>query len=123
MRRACRRRVIQGSVALLLGYALLVLLLGSPVLVSRALPGGAGASAKPAGDGEPVLPLKHHPHRDTLVAEVEPRRGHRLAGIVSSLDLRHLNASRSGSLLKAAAEAAAAGARALSDLQTLETAA
>jgi hypothetical protein len=34
--------------ALLLGYALLVLLLGSPVLVSRALPGGAGASVKVA---------------------------------------------------------------------------
>jgi hydroxyproline O-galactosyltransferase 2/3/4/5/6 len=67
-----------------------------------------------------VRPLKHHPHRDTLAAEAEePRRGRRLAGIVSGLDLRHLNASRSGSLRRAVA----ARARALSDLQAPETAA
>jgi hypothetical protein len=34
--------------ALLLWYALLMLPLGSPVLVSQALPGGAGASVKVA---------------------------------------------------------------------------
>ncbi|KAK3149027.1 hypothetical protein QOZ80_3AG0211940 [Eleusine coracana subsp. coracana] len=127
---AYRRRAIQGFVALLLAYALFVLFLESPVLVSTSLP-EAGVSAKAAralhldraGEGEravPVRPLKH-PHRDTLAAEAEPRRERRLSGIVSGLDLRHLNSTRSGSLRKVAAEAAAAGALVFSDLQTLAT--
>jgi hydroxyproline O-galactosyltransferase 2/3/4/5/6 len=126
---AFRRRVIQGFVALLLAYTLFVLFLESPVLVSRTLPGAGVSAAKAAralraGDGEravPVRPLKH-PHWDTLAAEAEPRRQRQLSGIVSALDLRHLNSTRSGSLRKAAAEAAAAGARVFSDLETPGTA-
>ncbi|KAL6893873.1 hypothetical protein ACP4OV_007971 [Aristida adscensionis] len=132
---ACRRRAIQGFVALSIGYALFVLLLGSP-LVPASLPGagaGAGVSAAAAsrplhldgaGEGERAAPARpaKHPHRDTLSAERGRRRERRLSGIVSGLDLRHLNSTRSGSLRKVAAEAAAAGAQVFSDLEAIATA-
>ncbi|KQK12625.1 hypothetical protein BRADI_1g04957v3 [Brachypodium distachyon] len=114
---SCRRRAVQGFVALaFLAYALLVLSLGSRGAAHASLPGGKGsASSRPLhldGDGErgaPARPSKRA-HRETL--EAAP-------GIVSGLDLRRLNSSRSGSLRKVAAEAAAAGARVFSELQAL----
>lgn len=112
--------------ALFLAYALVVLLLESP-LVSTSLPGAAGASAAASrklhldgawegGRAAPARPSKH-PHRETLSAD----GGRRRSGIVSGLELRHLNSTRSGSLRKVAAEAAELGARVFSDLQTLAT--
>jgi hypothetical protein len=113
-------------VALFLAYALVVLLLESP-LVSTSLPGAAGASAAAsrklhldgAWEGARAAPARpsKHPHRETLSAD----GGRRLSGIVSGLELRHLNSTRSGSLRKVAAEAAELGARVFSDLQTLAT--
>ncbi|KAL5217347.1 hypothetical protein ABZP36_018031 [Zizania latifolia] len=85
-----RRCAIQGFVVVFLVYVLSVLVLEVPLV-----------------------------YRETLwAAVVKLRRGSRLLRIVSDLDLRHLNATRSGSLRKVAAEAAGAGARVFSDLQT-----
>ncbi|RLN41094.1 hypothetical protein C2845_PM01G23030 [Panicum miliaceum] len=125
----CRRRAIQGFVALFLAYALFVLLLESP-LVSTSLP-GAGASAAASrklhldgawegGRAAPARPSKH-PHRETLSADGGSGRARRLSGFVSGLELRHLNSTRSGSLRKVAAEAAESGARVFADLRTLAT--
>jgi len=125
----CRRRAIQGFVALFLAYALFVLLLESP-LVSTSLP-GAGASAAASrklhldgawegGRAAPARPSKH-PHRETLSADGGRGRARRLSGFVSGLELRHLNSTRSGSLRKVAAEAAESGARVFADLHTLAT--
>uniref|UniRef100_A0A0E0KKD3 Galectin domain-containing protein n=1 Tax=Oryza punctata TaxID=4537 RepID=A0A0E0KKD3_ORYPU len=123
---SCRRFAIQGFVVVFLVYVLAVLVLESPLLVPMSVPGAGAATAasRPlhldgAGErgrgGAPARPLKL-PHRETLSAVGRSRR---LPGIVSGLDLRRLNATRSGSLRKVAAEAAAAGARVFSELQTL----
>ncbi|KAG8098633.1 hypothetical protein GUJ93_ZPchr0013g37845 [Zizania palustris] len=126
---SCRRCAIRGFVVVFLVYVLSVVVLESPP-VYRSVPGAGAATAasRPLhvdGSGEreraaPARPSKH-PHRETLsaAAAVKLRWGSRMSGIVSGLDLRHLNATRSGSLRKVAAEAAAAGARVFSDLQTL----
>ncbi|TVU44519.1 hypothetical protein EJB05_03964, partial [Eragrostis curvula] len=63
---ACRRRAIQVFVAVLLAYALFVLLLESPVFVSTSLP-GVGGSVKAsralhldgAGEGLGAVPIKY----------------------------------------------------------------
>ncbi|KAF0912689.1 hypothetical protein E2562_018940 [Oryza meyeriana var. granulata] len=125
---ACRRCAIQGFVVVFLVYVLAVVVFESPLLVSTSVPGAGAATAasRPLhldGSGEreraaPARPSKH-PHRETLSAAGRLRRGSRLSGIVSGLNLRHLNATRSGSLRKVAAEAAAVGARVFSELQTL----
>uniref|UniRef100_A0A0E0D8G5 Galectin domain-containing protein n=1 Tax=Oryza meridionalis TaxID=40149 RepID=A0A0E0D8G5_9ORYZ len=124
----CRRFAIRGFVAVFLVYVLAVLALESPLLVVPTSVPGAGAATAASrplhldGSGErgrggaPARPLKR-PHRETLSATGGTSR--RLPGIVSGLDLRRLNATRSGSLRKVAAEAAAAGARVFSELQTL----
>ncbi|XP_052148277.1 hydroxyproline O-galactosyltransferase GALT6-like isoform X1 [Oryza glaberrima] len=124
----CRRFAIRGFVAVFLVYVLAALALESPLLVVPTPVPGAGAATAASrplhldGSGErgrgsaPARPLKR-PHRETLSAA--GRSSRRLPGIVSGLDLRRLNATRSGSLRKVAAEAAAAGARVFSELQTL----
>ncbi|XP_062212737.1 hydroxyproline O-galactosyltransferase GALT6-like [Phragmites australis] len=122
---SCRRRTIQGFAALFLAYALFVMLLESPLLVSTSLPGAASRKLHldGAGDGQRTAPARpsKHPHRETLSADGGWKRTLWSLGIVSGLELRHLNSTRSGSLRKVAAEAAAAGARVFSDLQTLAT--
>uniref|UniRef100_A0A0D9W0B0 Galectin domain-containing protein n=1 Tax=Leersia perrieri TaxID=77586 RepID=A0A0D9W0B0_9ORYZ len=130
---ACRRWAIQGFVVVFLVYVLAVVLVQSPPLVSTSVRGAASSRRLHLDDGEgegeraaPARPSKR-PHRETLSAaegRLRLRRGtSRMlssAGIVSGLDLRQLNATtRAGSLRKVAAEAAAAGVRVFSELETL----
>ncbi|KAJ1293139.1 hypothetical protein BS78_01G045000 [Paspalum vaginatum] len=120
----CRRRAIQGFVAVFVAYTLAVLLLESPLVPTN--PPSHAASRKLHLDGAwegaaPARPSKH-PHREPLSADAGSRRARRLSGIVSGLELRHLNSTRSGSLRKVAAEAAESGARVFSGLQALATA-
>jgi hydroxyproline O-galactosyltransferase 2/3/4/5/6 len=127
----CRSRAIQVLVAVSFAYALAVLLLESPFVSTSLLGAGASAAASRklhlAGAWEgvrravPARPAKH-PHRETLSSDAGRGRARRLAGIVSGLELCHLNSTRSGSLRKVAAEAAESGARVFSDLEALATA-
>ncbi|KAM3261321.1 hypothetical protein ACQJBY_052157 [Aegilops geniculata] len=114
-----RRRALQGFAAFfILAYALFQVLLASPP--SLPLPGAAGAGARHLHvDGDDAAAGRAAPARPSVRAHREALEA-APSGIVSGLDLGRLNSSRAGgSLRKAAAEAAAAGARVFADLYAL----
>ncbi|KAM0913453.1 hypothetical protein ACQ4PT_012154 [Festuca glaucescens] len=120
---SCRRRAIEGLAAVLLLYAVLVFVLESP-LVSNPTPDGA------SGGG--LHPPLHLDRAEERAAPARPEKEPRPAAVsgsgalsrmVSGLQLRLLNSSRSGPLRRPIAHAVAGGARVFSELQSLDPAA
>ncbi|CAM0905614.1 unnamed protein product [Alopecurus aequalis] len=120
---SCRRRAIEGLAAVLLLYAVLVFALESP-LVSNRTPGsgsGGGGSYPLHLDGAEERSAPARPEKEPRPASVSGSGG--LSRMVSGLQLRLLNSSRSGPLRRPIADAVMGGARVFSELQNLDPAA
>jgi hypothetical protein len=125
---SCRRRAIEGLAAVLLLYALLVFLLESPLVSNPTPDGGSGGGGGSAAshllhlDGAEERAAPARPEKEPRPALVSSGSG-ALSRMVSGLQLRLLNSSRSGPLRRPIADAVARGARVFADLQSLDPAA
>ena len=125
---SCRWRAIEGLAAVLLLYAVLVFALESP-LVSNRTPGGGGGGGGGGGshplhlDGAEERSAPARPEKEPRPASVSGPSSGGISRMVSGLQLRLLNSSRSGPLRRPIADAVAGGARVFSELQNLDPAA
>ncbi|KQK20458.1 hydroxyproline O-galactosyltransferase GALT6 [Brachypodium distachyon] len=117
-----RRRAIEGLAAVLLLYAVLVFVLESPLMSTTLLGGGGGGGQHLhlSVDGERAAPARPAKEPHPASASVSPARGAGLSGMLSGLDLRLLNSSRSGTLRRSVTEAVDGGARVFSELESLD---
>ncbi|KAK3124698.1 hypothetical protein QOZ80_7BG0590850 [Eleusine coracana subsp. coracana] len=130
---SCRRRVIGALVAVLVLYALVVVLLESPLLSTSSVGGGGGEvsggsarklhlSAGAVGGGAPARPTKE-PRPAPVSGPSLLRSRNPLSRFVSGLDLRLLNSSSSDAVRLLVSDAVAAGARKLTELEDIDSAA
>lgn len=117
-----RRRAMEGLAAALLLYALVVLALESPLVLSP-LPGGAIVARKLhlSDAGAVARPAPARPDKESRPAG-QSRDRDRLSRFATGLDLRLLDTARSGPLRGQVANAVAAGARVFAELEGLDAA-
>jgi hydroxyproline O-galactosyltransferase 2/3/4/5/6 len=130
--RSWRRCAIEVLAAVLILYALLVVLLELPLLYAPSIDasGGGGEvsgarklhlSDGAVGRGAPARPAKEHRPASVSGPSSAPGRD-RLSRFVSGLDLRLLDSPSSSALRKPVLDAVAAGSRAFFELEDLDPA-